>query len=790
MASQEYSITGTEKGQRLAKATYPTYNRNRLPTLQEVLSRKTAPPVCLYNFYLYMRDSAFASDYLDFYLDVLEHEVICKAYVKDLKKQGLDVNIEYPEYERFRPGGLKPEKYDPSRQSITASNDGVRRQLSNSSRGSNSTSVTGSGIYEPSSRPVSPFASNPQHVIDISAGSKGPRGPGNRDSVRSSKTNNTAGNLSFYDRERPFTRDDLRESAERIYFKYIFRGSEKEIYLSDHIREKIAHAIEEESDTPYKRDDPWIYHEAKKEIFSLIENEYFPGFLKSRAFGSPTPRHVIHTRGALAAVGANATQNNHDQCDACGYGGRLMCCDSCPKAFHFTCLVPPLDVDNPPKGNWYCRECSSEKTSPSTPAQGPFQELIYKARCSNPKSFLLPDHIRYAFEDVGTGSHGEYIDLNKVKPEQRDRNGFLLEPDHTRILDENGKLVRCYSCKLPPSKTKPAMSCDYCDLHWHFDCLDPPLVIPAPANKRWMCPCHVDHALPPLRRLASENNLSSIDNTVIENPSQKKFQIDCDPEFYLNDALHKLPKNGVKLDYFGQMLRALQEEKEIEDEKRSIENSDNPSEEEVMQKSSDDLDGLHEGEKLDVKDLSSDISSNNGEETKEESRGVKRTNESMEFAESTSTKKTCQSEKEQEEFSCNVAASGESQRKNLFDGLLLATQIEKDDKDVQQNETAADSQKNDVAVSIGQRKQPPVELSSSHSEIEERLGIDEEVYKQNPLRLLMEVALVDMELSNIPLETALEMPSKGFTTPSTLGPKLRWWITCVKSCLTPSLMKD
>ncbi|CAG8740711.1 6412_t:CDS:2, partial [Acaulospora morrowiae] len=414
--------------------------------------------------------------------------------------------------------------------------------------------------------------------------------------------------------------------------------------------------------------------------------------------GSPTPRHIIHTRGALAAVGASTTQNNHDQCDACGYGGRLMCCDSCPKAFHFTCLVPPLDVDNPPKGNWYCRECSSDKVSPSMPAQGPFQELIYKARCSNPKSFSLPDHIRYAFEDVGTGSHGEYIDLNKVKPEQRDRNGFLLEPDHTRILDENGKLIRCFSCKLPPSKAKLVMSCDYCDLHWHFDCLDPPLVIPAPPNKRWMCPCHVDHALPPLRRLASENNLSSIDNTVIEHPPQKKFQIDCDPEFYLNDALHKLPKNGNS--------------DEDEDEKSNDhEDRSDSSEKKVAQKSlTNDLEDLKKSD--DSNELQTDTketSLNNNEAVIGEPHGTKRTNETTESSESISIKKTRQYEKEQGESSCAVADT-----------------------------SAIDSSKSDVEDNNDQPKQSLTKLSSSHSAIEERLGIDEEIYKQNPLRLLME----------------------------------------------------
>ena len=41
--------------------------RNRLPTLFEVLSRRTAPPVDLFSFYIYMRDQQRSVDYLDFW---------------------------------------------------------------------------------------------------------------------------------------------------------------------------------------------------------------------------------------------------------------------------------------------------------------------------------------------------------------------------------------------------------------------------------------------------------------------------------------------------------------------------------------------------------------------------------------------------------------------------------------------------------------------------------------------------------------------------------------------------
>lgn len=45
----------------------PDLQRNRLPTLFEVLSRRTLPPVDLFSFYIYMRDQQRSVDYLDFW---------------------------------------------------------------------------------------------------------------------------------------------------------------------------------------------------------------------------------------------------------------------------------------------------------------------------------------------------------------------------------------------------------------------------------------------------------------------------------------------------------------------------------------------------------------------------------------------------------------------------------------------------------------------------------------------------------------------------------------------------
>lgn len=59
---------------------------NRLPTLGEVLARKTQSPVDLWSFYLFMKDHEGAIDYLDFWLDVMHHLTLCKHYVKGLRE--------------------------------------------------------------------------------------------------------------------------------------------------------------------------------------------------------------------------------------------------------------------------------------------------------------------------------------------------------------------------------------------------------------------------------------------------------------------------------------------------------------------------------------------------------------------------------------------------------------------------------------------------------------------------------------------------------------------------------
>lgn len=60
------------------------------------------------------------------------------------------------------------------------------------------------------------------------------------------------------------------------------------------------------------------------------------------------------------ADGGAAEEEDDDEhqefCRVCKDGGELLCCDSCPSAYHTFCLNPPLDTI--PDGDWRCPRCS------------------------------------------------------------------------------------------------------------------------------------------------------------------------------------------------------------------------------------------------------------------------------------------------------------------------------------------------------------------------------------------------------------------------------------------------
>lgn len=64
---------------------YDPLGMDRWPTLFEILNKKTQSPLDLWSFYTYMRDEENAINYLDFWIDTVQHINLCKEYVRGLR---------------------------------------------------------------------------------------------------------------------------------------------------------------------------------------------------------------------------------------------------------------------------------------------------------------------------------------------------------------------------------------------------------------------------------------------------------------------------------------------------------------------------------------------------------------------------------------------------------------------------------------------------------------------------------------------------------------------------------
>lgn len=302
--------------------------RQRLPTLAEVLARRTLPPVDLYCFYLYLQREA-AEDALDFWLDVQQHENLCRAYFKDLRKSGRSVKEDWPQYyaEALERGsiynkinGIHPQTGD------AAGTDGMRK-ATDASWDRQSRVESPDGNYSTLSHAPSPIpAAAGASRMGGASGTplSAPRFPGDPDylaqQTRAERKSILAKRGSVaptvISRSAAITRTDLIASAERIYARYLLPGSEKEIYLPAPLRinsfpissSTLPHPQDAEQQRALARI-PDMFHAQKEYVFRTMEADVFPRFLRAKAFGNLTPISVLVrlSLGLLALWAALAT---------------------------------------------------------------------------------------------------------------------------------------------------------------------------------------------------------------------------------------------------------------------------------------------------------------------------------------------------------------------------------------------------------------------------------------------------------------------------------------------------
>ncbi|KAL2401064.1 hypothetical protein ABEF93_000521 [Exophiala dermatitidis] len=260
--------------------------RNRLPTLMEVLGRRTLAPVDLFSFYIYMRDQQRSVDYLDFWLDVSQHMSLCRHYVRELRRSML---VDTPDMEKAtskRSSGML-EGFDlgegiDSRKSgqesrvsaiLRSDNGGARKPGSRERDGGGVDNSPSHSLGSAHSRNFSrPSADRPSPSEQL------PQPSFSTPEVRTDS--NSPGHS--------VARADIKASAEKILYTFILPGSEREIVLPDSMVNKIIRAIEEEG-----RDDPEVFDDAKDYVFQAMERDAFPGFLQAKALGNLVPLSVL-----------------------------------------------------------------------------------------------------------------------------------------------------------------------------------------------------------------------------------------------------------------------------------------------------------------------------------------------------------------------------------------------------------------------------------------------------------------------------------------------------------------
>lgn len=178
-------------------------------------------------------------------------------------------------------------------------------------------------------------------------------------------------------------------------------------------------------------------------------------------------------------------------------------CDGCHLSFHFECLDPPLDQENPPDGDWYCPKCGTSRF---------MGQYVDKLKRISRKDFMLPHELRTYFMETRPNDHKDYKNSCETAaplPKFTGRNwrgsrdGYYwdaaLYKTHEKVRGVKQR-IQCFGCRLLADGERPTINCDYCPLTFHLDCLDPPMANPPhqypqsdKAFHNWMCPNHAHH---------------------------------------------------------------------------------------------------------------------------------------------------------------------------------------------------------------------------------------------------------------------------------------------------------
>ncbi|KAG6835678.1 hypothetical protein H0H93_015823 [Arthromyces matolae] len=266
-------------------------------------------------FYLFLQREG-AEDILDFWLDVQQHENLCRAYFKDVRKSGRTIRDDWPQYWDYarRRGSIYGTVVG-----LSADGGGTKR----------STASTGEMLSEQDKRNLAAAGSSHDEKARLGGRSVSPRpgtaaiseytrvaSPGEDGKEKEQPRSTTPFSLSgrtptlfnlrrasraptVIPRSAAITRLDLVASAERIFYRYLspagtVNAENHEIYLPPSLRIH-SFPLSSSQDPRNQAEEsllaqiPDIFHAQKEYCFRAMEQDAFPRFLRSKAFGNLTP---------------------------------------------------------------------------------------------------------------------------------------------------------------------------------------------------------------------------------------------------------------------------------------------------------------------------------------------------------------------------------------------------------------------------------------------------------------------------------------------------------------------
>lgn len=363
----------------------------------------------------------------------------------------------------------------------------------------------------------------------------------------------------------PEERDDARQNEylehkkEKIYTGGLNTRSSEEITRLSELRTR-----------PEVKKEPLKLEEEEKEDKEDIGSRIRKRILR--------PKKEVTLRISLKKLNSVETENtessvkkeydeaakNQDFCASCGLPGSFICCEECPKSFHFHCLSPPMDPAHLPD-YWICNGCRKNKLMSSNHQKsthpknvGIFAKMLDDLEYINPSSFMLPRDISDAFEGVAVDKFGDYIDDN-FKPVKTYRQICKEKEDPLHeIYDQEGNVKICYKCGGSGLNHQELIKCDYCPLYWHLDCLDPPMASVKQLGTKWKCPNHADNVIAPKLKLRHQPSveiaatrgvkISPDSNVEIDNiEDAEPFDQDATVDYLYDSRTAKQQLQGKKL---------------------------------------------------------------------------------------------------------------------------------------------------------------------------------------------------------------------------------------------------